>query len=237
MKGTLCSFLGIFVIAFTGCGGESAGAAEPVAPPAAVAPVTIDMEGDSLIWGYTGMSSGIPVQSPNNPPKIVQSILQGELGSSVTTLNNAVNGTTVANSLYGQGYAGQFSTRVASVQAKIVLSDYATNDSVQLSLGDYTSGLVQWLQAVRAAGKIPVLEEPNPSCAPKHATLPQYRDAMVAVAQQQNVLLITQYDYISSLPNWQSMLQRDCTHPTDALYLIKAQREAQQLAPLVKAMQ
>ncbi|MBW9102963.1 SGNH/GDSL hydrolase family protein [Paraburkholderia phenoliruptrix] len=237
MKGAVCSLLGVFVIACTGCGGGGSDGPTPAAQVKKVAPVAIDMEGDSLIWGYTGMNNGVPVQSTNSPPKVVQTILQEKFGPTVTTLNNAVNGTTVANSLYGQGYPAPFPNRVGSIPAQIILSDYATNDSVQLSLADYTAALIQWVQNVKSAGKLPVLEEPNPSCAAKHASLGQYRDAMVSVAHQQGVPLITQYDYILSLPDWQSMLQPDCTHPTDALYLIKAKREAEQLAPIVQSLQ
>ncbi|WP_322055186.1 SGNH/GDSL hydrolase family protein [Paraburkholderia bannensis] len=232
-KGIAASIFGVAVATLIGYGGESASAAEV----ATTKPVLIDMEGDSLIWGYTGMSNGVPVQSPNNPPRVVQATLQNSLGSTVTTQNNAVSGTTVSNSLKGQGYPGLFAARLASNDAQIVLSNYATNDSVNTSVESYTADMEQWVRDVKAAGKTPVLEEPNPSCAAKHATLWQYRDAMVTIAKREGVLLIKQYDYILSMPNWQSMLRPDCTHPTDALYLIKAQRTAQQLLPLVKTMQ
>lgn len=55
------------------------------------------------------------------------------------------------------------------------------------------------------------------------------------VAQANQVTLIAQYDYIASLPNWQAMLT-DCLHPNDALYAIKAQREAAVLGPMVQAL-
>jgi lysophospholipase L1-like esterase len=56
------------------------------------------------------------------------------------------------------------------------------------------------------------------------------------VATQMNVPLVTQFDYIQSLPNWQSMLT-DGVHPGDQLYAIKAQREYDVIAPLVKSLQ
>lgn len=235
MKGTVAAVA--VTGALFGCGGGGGGPENAAAPVhVAKKTVVIDMEGDSLIWGAVGMINGVAVQSPNNPPTVVQALLQSSLGPTVTTLNNAVPGTTVANSLAGQGYPGPLATRLASNQAQIVLSDYAMNDCVQLSLSDYTDGMNQWIQDVRAAGKIPVLEEPNPSYAPKHANLGAYRDVMVSIAKQQNVLLITQYDYILSLPNWQSLLQTDGTHPTDALYKIKAENEAAQLRPLISSL-
>ncbi|KLU27800.1 hypothetical protein EOS_02475 [Caballeronia mineralivorans PML1(12)] len=87
----------------------------------------------------------------------------------------------------------------------------------------------------KAAGKIPVLEEPNPMCAPAVVNMPAYKGPMAKLAAQRGVLLIKQYDYILSLPNWQSMLF-DCIHPTAAMYAIKAQREADQISALVKSL-
>ncbi len=194
------------------------------------------MEGDSLIWGYAGMSNGVAQKSVSNPPDVAQAELQKQIGATVTTENNAVPGTTVANALAGDGNGASFTTRLSLNSAQIVLSDYATNDSVGTSVDVYTANLIEWVKEVKASGKTPVLEEPNPSCKPKHAALPQFRDAMVKVANQEDILLIQQYDYVLSMRNWQSML-RDCTHPNDALYALKAQREAQALAPLVKSLQ
>lgn len=235
MKAIVASLAGMAAITLSACGGGggSGNSAAPAPVAQKPAPIVIDMEGDSLIWGYSGVNNGVAVQSPNNPPGLVQAALQKKFGPSVTTQNNAVPGTTAADSMSGQNYPGALTTRLASNSAQIVLGDYVMNDSVKMTVDAYAADLTQWVRSVKASGKIPVLEEPNPSCAPQHANLPPYRDAMVKVAAQENVLLIQQYDYILSLPNWQGMLMADCVHPTDALYAIKAQREAEALEPLV----
>ncbi|MEI7296585.1 SGNH/GDSL hydrolase family protein [Paraburkholderia tropica] len=240
-RGIIASVLGMFVVACSGCGGGGSGTSSPVvAQQAALKPVIIDAEGDSLIWGYDGTASnGQYIQSPDNPPAIMQAALQDQLGGQITVQNNAIPGARVSQSIAGSSpYTVPFQTRIAQDQsAQIVLADYAINDSYDGSLTQYVSDLTWWVGAVRAAGKIPVLEEPNPVCSATYPNVAQFRAAMVSVAQSQNVPLIQQWDYILSLPNWQSMLQSDCVHPTDALYKLKAQREAVALEPLVKSMQ
>lgn len=222
----------------SGAGNGTAGSAPASAPAPTAKAVAIDAEGDSLIWGYSGTdAAGNFIQSPNNPPAVMQSALQAQFGAGVTVQNNAITGSQVAQSLNGTSpYTVPFATRLATSQAKIVLADYAANDSVAASIDSYKADLATWIADVRAAGKVPVLEEPNPMCSSEFANLGAFRDAMVSVAQSQNVLLITQYDYIASLPNWQSMLL-DCIHPDDDLYRIKGEREAAQLASLVHSLQ
>lgn len=242
MKGILASLAGMLVMACSGCGGGGGGSgASPVitAPVAAITkPVIIDMEGDSLIWGYSYTTPAGFVQSPNNPPAVVQMLLQTALGPTFTTQNNAISGENVQDSLAGTGgYKIPFATRLATNPANIVLADYSLNDSVLLTQDQYRSGLVVWIAAVRAAGKTPVLEEPNPVCSAMYPNAAQYRNILVATAAAQNVLLITQWDYVAALPNWQSTLQPDCIHPTDQLYALKAKREADQLQALVKSLQ
>jgi acyl-CoA thioesterase I len=170
---------------------------------------------------------------------VLQTLLSEQLGGSISVQNNAVPGARVSQSIAGSTpYSLPFQTRLAQdPTAQIVFSDYAVNDSYDGSVDQYTSDLTYWVGLVRAAGKIPVLEEPNPVCSSTYPNVGEFVTAMDSVAQSQNVPLIQQYQYILSLPNWQSMLQSDCVHPTDALYELKAQREAAILAPLVKSLQ
>lgn len=225
---------GLVASALCACGGGG-GTSTPAPTVAASAkPVTIDMEGDSLIWGYLYTGPNGFVQSVDNPPAVVQSILQQSMGPTVTTQNNAVPGTTIEDSLSGtNGFSVPFATRLSTNPAQIVLTDDAVNDSTLSTVDQYEAELTQWIADVRAAGKIPVLEEPNPTCGSAGPNVPTFVAAMDSIAVQQGVLLIAQYQYILSLPNWQSMMQPDCVHPTDALYLIKAQREAAALQPVV----
>ncbi|WP_176077509.1 SGNH/GDSL hydrolase family protein [Burkholderia dolosa] len=242
-RGFIASALGVLLVACSACGGgggDGSSAAAPAGPTTTTQnkAVTIDAEGDSLIWGYAGTAAdGSYIQSQNAPPAILQALLQSSTGAQVTVQNNAVVGARISQSIAGSfPYTEPFQNRISrNSAAQIVLADYAINDSYKGSLTQYMSDLTWWIDAVRAAGKIPVLEEPNPVCSTTYPDVGQFRSAMVSVAQSKNVPVIQQWDYILSLPNWQSML-RDCVHPTDELYKIKAQREADALAPLVKSL-
>jgi acyl-CoA thioesterase I len=230
----------LLVTLVVACGGGDGGtgAASQHAVRRDAMAVTIDAEGDSLIWGFSYLDdNGNLVQSPNNPPAVLQAALQAQFGDGVAVENNGQVGAQVTDSLNGTDpYSTPFAVRLASDPAQIVLADYAANDSIGTPIDQYEAGLIEWITEVRNAGKVPVLEEPNPMCSQEFANVGAYRDAMVEVAQSQNVLLITQYDYIASLPNWQGMLM-DCIHPNDDLYQIKGQREADQLAGMVQSLQ
>jgi acyl-CoA thioesterase-1 len=201
-------------------------------------PVIIDAEGDSLIWGFQRVN-GENIQSPDNPPAVLQSLMWAQFGGSVTVQDNAVVGSAAFESLDGLSpfYTTSLAERVASNPAHIVLSDYATNDSVERTTTQYLADMTSWVNTVRAAGKIAVLEEPNPTCGTARPNLDAYVQAMDYVAQTMNVPLIQQYNYILGLPNWQSMLGSDCIHPDDQLYEIKAQREYEVLVPIVTSLQ
>lgn len=240
MKGVAAAFLGAFVVACSGCGGGGGGGNSVPAAAAQVQPkpVMIDVGGDSLLWGYLGTAAnGQYIQSANNPPVIIQADLQAQFGSTVTVANNAKPGSQAYADLIGAApyYTSPLATRLAATSAQIALADYAVNDSHIRTPDQYTQDLTDWIATVRQAGKTPILEEPNPVCDPSIPNVLQYVNLMRQVAQQQNVQLIAQYDYIAALPNWQSMLV-DCIHPNDALYKIKGDREAAALAPIVKSI-
>lgn len=227
--------MSILTLAACGGGGGSSPDMPVVAPVKAANAVIIDAEGDSTIYGYEFVG-GVYVQTPNNPPVLLQADLRAQLGKSITIENNGVGGATASGSVAGTGvYTIPLASRLAVDQSKIVLSNYALNDMIGRTQDQYAGDLSAWIQVVRAAGKTPVLEEPNPGCTANQANEDAYVGTLRTVAQQQNVLLIAQYDAIKALPNWQAMLT-DCVHPGDALYALKAQREAQSLAPLVKSL-
>ncbi|MCA8195498.1 SGNH/GDSL hydrolase family protein [Burkholderia vietnamiensis] len=214
------------IVAISGCGGGDGSS------PAAPKSISIDVEGDSTIYGLQATG-----RSANPPPAVLQTELQNSFGPTVTTINSGISSATVHESLYGIAphYSQPLSTRLASMSSQIVIMNYGLNDSANSTLSDYIADLNTWIDVVNASGKIPVLEEPNPSCNPAMAELPKFVVAMDQVAQQRGVQIIQQYAYIQSLPNWQSMLP-DCLHPDDALYKIKADREYAVIAPIVKSL-
>lgn len=235
MKGIAASVLGMLVMACSGCGGGggSSPAEQATAAPATTKKiVTINAEGDSTYYG-TQVINGETLRTAANPP----ALLQQKFGTAATVINNAKGGADVTQALFGLAprYTDTMTTRIASDGAQIVLSNFAINDSIRLAQEDYRNGLVSWINSVRTMGRTPVLEEPNPTCAPNITRLDEYVTILRDVAAQQNVTLIAQYDYIKALPNWQGMLS-DCIHPLDALYAVKAQREYDVLAPIVASL-
>ena len=240
MKKTLGVVLSAMLCACGGGGGDSNPA--PVTQPSAPKVATIDAEGGSAMWGFVDdPAADGNVQSHNAPPFVLQATLRAQINPTIVVQNNAAPGTTadLSHSLAGASpYPGTFQSLLAqNTAAQIVLTNAALADSNTTTVDQYTANLVNWIAAVRAAGKTPVLEEPNPVCSTGYPNLAAFRAAMVSVAQSQNVLLIQQYDYILSLPSWKTMMQTDCTYPGDALYQIIGQREAQQLTSLIKSLQ
>jgi lysophospholipase L1-like esterase len=226
-KGLCVSVLGMFVMACSGCGGGGGGSSPAPVTQSAPAPATavaIDFEGDSTYYG-TQVINGVTSRTANNPPALVQSMF----GSGVDVTNSAAGGATIGMALNGVAprYMTTLAARLKALKPKVVPSNFGIND---------LSGLAAWIATVRASGAVPVLEEPNPVCNNIAPNLDQYVNDLRQVAAQQGVTLIAQYDYIKSLPNWQSMLT-DCVHPTDALYQIKAQREYNVIAPIVASLQ
>jgi lysophospholipase L1-like esterase len=212
-----------------GGGGGSSPATVSQSVPAPAEPVAIDFEGDSTYYG-TQMINGVVTRTANNPPALLQQLF----GTGVAVTNSAAGGATVVEALNGIAprYATTLSARLQTLKPQYVVSNFAINDSLHEAESDYLSGLAAWIATVRANGATPILEEPNPVCDGKAPNLDQYVYDLRQVAAQQGATLIAQYDYIKSLPAWETMLT-DCVHPTDALYQIKAQREYAVLKPLV----
>lgn len=169
-----------------------------------------------------------------------QSLLQAMLGDTAIFIANYATGGTsssLKNEMLGMDGSGAlFVDRIKTSAASVVLDNHAINDALGgESLADYRQYLAQWIAAVRAAGKTPVLEEPNPVCDGDHPQLAAYVVAMNDAAAQFNVPIIKQFDYIQSLPNWQSHMNA-CFYPDEWMLQIKAQRQALVLAQLTKAM-
>jgi hypothetical protein len=86
-----------------------------------------------------------------------------------------------------------------------------------------------------AASKLPVLEESGPVCDNDHPQLAAYVRALDDAATQFNVPIVSQYEYIGSLPDWQSHIT-SCLYPDAYLLAIKAQREFEVVAPIREKM-
>jgi lysophospholipase L1-like esterase len=187
--------------------------------------------------------NGQYVITNNSAPVMLQQYLQAALGSSVTVKNYAIGGTTVCQRVNGVSpYKAPLSADLSADPSQIVIGNWAINDSSDQSTESptqYQQCWEQFVDVVRAAGKTPMMEEPNPvvgaTFSPTdpavYQNLPNYLSIMRAVAQSKGVSLVQQYDYIQTLPGWPTMLT-DGVHPGDALYAIKAQRELSAVEPI-----
>jgi acyl-CoA thioesterase-1 len=192
----------------------------------------IDAEGDSTMYGLETVD-GRFVQSAHPAPALVQEQLRGWFGPNVRIDANGSPGANLDMELRGTAnYSMPLSARLAASGARIVIENFGINDAY-LPFETYRANLAQFVDVVRASGKLPVLEEPNPVCV-GHETLDGLVGILNEVAREKNVPLVKQYHAIKALPGWQSMLT-DCVHPSDALYAFKAAREADVLAQVIRS--
>jgi lysophospholipase L1-like esterase len=201
-------------------------------------PIIIDAQGDSTMWGYQ-TSNGFRKswQSPNNPPALLQAALQARFGARVIVQNNGVSGATLADREKGvNGYKQSYSQWVAKSPAQIVIVNFALNDAdnhVKESPAQFRAHLMHFIKESQGAGRIVVLEEPNPvDYAVNKVIVPRYVAVVDEMAKHYGLALIRQYAYIGAMRDWRSLLI-DGVHPTDKLYRIKAQRQCDVVEPIV----
>lgn len=228
------------VLALAACGGGGAAPAAPapseVPVQRAATPITVDAYGDSTMYGSTLGMPPPTSQNPVNEPVVAQGLLNGALGGGVTVVNNGVPGSFLMAVLNGGNayYAESLPVRLSKSPARVVIGNYAINDSNVETPDTYRLLLNYFVDTIQQAGKIPVLEEPNPVCDYAHPNLDAFVVIMREVAAARSVRLVAQYDAIRALPNWQANLP-DCVHPNADLYRFKAQREATQIVDIVQA--
>lgn len=208
--------------------------------PASTPVVQIDVYGDDGIAGFTTNSFGMVSMVTPSEQQTLQELLRTQFNDTgITVASHATGGTSssLQNEMLGMdGNGPPFSDRIKQSPASIVIESHARNDALGgETVSDYRQYLAAWVVAVRAAGKIPVLEESGPVCDSEHPQLAAYVQAMDEAAAQFSVPIITQYAYISGLSNWQAHMA-SCLYPDSYLLQIKAQREAAVIAPIVKAI-
>ena len=177
-------------------------------------------------------------QNPQNEAVVTAQLLNDLHGfgpGAVDAINGAVPSTFLREMLPGGSpqYPYSYPTVLENVPAQIVVSNHAINDSIMEQPTEYEGYLNNLIDDTLAAGKIPVLDEPNPTCDGKHPNLDNFVVVMRTVAAQRKVLLIKQYDEFKSIRGWQSLIP-DCVHPSTNGYAVKARNTAQALIPLVQ---
>lgn len=244
--------IGLMLVALlTGCGGGGGGgASQPTsAAPQSTQPAPVQkklvimLDGDSTNLGFNPTEvPAVPNQIANNPAVLMQRDMDAAFGAGrVTIVDKSASGSTLANDMSGQNYAGKGTLvdRLAAVKPDIVLTNSEINDYNNYDLATYKTNLIQWIQTVQAAGARPILQEPNPLCPNNIAK----RDdmsfvlAMDTIGNQMGVSVLPNYEAWFPIPNWwATYLQPDCIHPSDAGYASKEVQYFKTLQPIVAAM-
>lgn len=194
------------------------------------------------MWGDTHIN-GVSMQANPTAPQALQSTLQSMLGPryQVTVINDGVRRANACWRIDGLGvYSKKLADDLVRSPAQVVIENFGINDSnaavAPETPDQYLACLGAFIDIVRAAGKTPVLEEPNPVDGVSYAeALTDYVEMIHVAAKSKGVTVIEQYGYIKSMPNWPALLS-DGVHPSQALYYLKAQREADYLAPMLRSM-
>nr|WP_260854562.1 SGNH/GDSL hydrolase family protein [Paraburkholderia sp. BCC1884] len=205
--------------------------------------VLIEAYGDSTTLGIT-CSDGHCGPQAQNAVAFLQDALQAHHAGQVQVTNYGVGGTMATQLRDGTGNrrAGPtaglpWQERLATSSAQIVLINYGINEVMHNQTPEqFYDAETTLVKTARSLGKEPVLQTSNP--------MPDNRlnarlAAMVAmtrrVATEQQVPLVDQFAYISSLPDWKTQMS-DGAHPRPALYRLKAQQDFLVVDPLVRRL-
>ncbi|WP_233801377.1 SGNH/GDSL hydrolase family protein [Paraburkholderia sp. HP33-1] len=205
--------------------------------------VLIDAYGDSTTLGIT-CGDGHCAPQTGNAVTYLQLALQAHDGERVRVTNYGVGGTMATQLRDGTGNRRAGPTaglpwreRLAASPARIVLINYGINEVMQNQTPEqFYTAETTLVETARALGKEPVLQTSNP--------MPDNRlnarlAAMVAmtrrVAAEQQVPLVDQYAYVSSLPDWKTLMS-DGAHPKPDLYRLKAEQDYRVVEPLVRRL-
>lgn len=244
-RGIIVSFLGMFVMACSGCGGGGGGSSPAPVAQAQPKPVQISAFGDSTMAGLQMINGQYVITHVVTAD--LQADLQAQLGNTVTVITDAQQGTTLNDLLTGADGFQTFATYMQTDKSAIVLENFGINDRGQYSGANFQQYLTQFITLAQSAGKTVVLEEPNPVCLKGTTdqeqvfadgqTIQEFVTIIDSTAQQYGLPLVKQYDQIKAMPNWCTLMSDGWAHPTAALYAIKAQNEAAVLAPLISDAQ
>jgi len=207
--------------------------ASPLLVQATDTPATIVIAayGDSTTAGVTS-SGGRNVISKENEMTYLQQMLQEKYGHDVRIENHGSPGAQISELVNGKE---SWEQRMAQSDASIILINYAINDARVFSGKNRSHGaespqdfnriLTDLVKTAKAHGKQVVLQQPNPLCGrAEQWNVWPYVYQINAVAQQQHVPVVKQYELIKQQKEWSSQMSPDCIHPTKDLYEIKAQQ-------------
>lgn len=201
----------------------------------------IEAYGDSTTQGVTTPKGGRQTILKNNEISFLSAALQEKYGSRVEVVNRGIPSAEALELLRGtHGSKIPWEQQMKQSPAKLVLLNYAINDARHYhfndmkgyveSPDDYKAIMIKLVTIARNNGKQVVLQEPNPLCGKAEKwNVDPYAIKLAEVASELSVPLVTQYNRIKTLDNWQSLMSADCIHPSESLYKNKAEQTFQLL--------
>jgi lysophospholipase L1-like esterase len=205
--------------------------------------VQIDAYGDSTTLGIT-CNDGHCGPQPQNAVSYLQEELNAHHGDRVRVTNFGVGGTMAVQLRDGTGNRRAGPTaglpwreRLAASPAQIVLINYGINEVMQNQTPEqFYAAETELVKTARALGKQAVLQTSNPMPDNRlNARLAAMVTMTRRVAAEQQVPLVDQFAYVSSLPDWKTLMS-DGAHPKPGLYRLKAEQDYQVVDPLVRRL-
>ncbi|WP_321785082.1 SGNH/GDSL hydrolase family protein [Burkholderia pyrrocinia] len=191
---------------------------------------------DGTPQGTNGKYAG----TPNNVPAELAKLLQEKIGPNVSAAGVSKSGATIRDAVLGQnGFASPLAQVLASDPNRIILENFGINDSVQYSTDEFRQYLIEFITIAQRAGKLVILETPQPTCDMATGKPWDNKNASVViqVAGQMGLSVIDQYSYIQTLPDWCASYMGDGTHPKDdRLYAVKSAFEYSVVSQVIKLL-
>lgn len=211
------------------------------AGPAPAASVAIAYFGDSTIEGVDPRD--LDQRCPTPAPRAAEIYLDRLYGpGAVAVVNRGKGGS--RSDLFLQR-EGDWSVALAQSGAPIVAFNWGVNDAfdARVTPAIYESNLRRLVAGARAAGKIAVIETPNPLVQGVRPfgviAAPEKEQAIVAaarrVAEDTRSPLIDQHAFLQTLPDWRQRIP-DGAHPDCDLYIVKGRFAAGVFASVIDAL-
>lgn len=245
MKGFAIALSAVLIAACSACGGGGGGDSAAADKPISQKAVLVESYGDSTTVGCTFTNGGTPATEAcpavgytlvaQTPTDLLQANLRASLGPSVSVANKGVAGISAADLLYGtNGEKGQtFDASMSTSKAQIVTINLGINDT-GLDPVDFSANMSAIIKIAQGHGKTVIIFTPNLITNANAATLVSLRKQILDIATTMHVAVSDDYTAASD-QQWPALLS-DGVHPTEQGYQLKAQFEANIIAPIVRGM-
>lgn len=199
--------------------------------------VRIGFYGDSTAYGTTMNVDGTYTRTRDNEPSLLEWKFQTIYGNRVFVENHGVPGSICSDFLWAQnGVTRSWRDEMASSPADIIIFNTGINDAGRMSNDDFTFCYQQIAGIAKQAGKVFVIESPNPVNFTWNSSMWNIQHLEDAIVQQMSLPFIDQWTTLqANYGDWVTHLP-DGIHPDPSGYAIKAQFTFSVIDPLVKTM-